>query len=77
MYFLKENRRNPISRLEYYDEINRTKERIRQDALDRDILYRAEENARRLLKNFLQLAGFHTVYFTRTVGTEPGPETDS
>ena len=77
LYFVRENRRNPISRLEYYDEIDRSKEQIHQDALDRGILYRAEENARRLLENFLQLTGFHTVNFSRTVRTAPETETES
>lgn len=59
--FFEKTRGGGITLLDYYNEIEKAKERIRQDALDRDILFRAEENAKKLLQKFLELAGFETV----------------
>ncbi len=61
-YFLKE-RGKEITRLSYYDEISRQKEQIEKDAIDRNILFKAEENAKKLIKKFLTLAGFKNVVF--------------
>ena len=61
-YFIKE-RGGSISRLEYYDEINKKKEELIQDAIERGILEKAEENARLLIKNFLKMGGFEDVSF--------------
>ena len=52
-YFLKEIG-GGISRLDYYDEISAKKEIIVQDAIERGILERADENARSLLESFLR-----------------------
>ncbi len=52
-YFLKEVG-GGISRLEYYDEINLKKDDLIQDAVKRGILQRANENARLLIKSFLE-----------------------
>ncbi|RKX79044.1 MAG: DUF4230 domain-containing protein [Spirochaetes bacterium] len=70
-YFVKERGR-AISRLEYYDEINRKKEDIRRDAIERNILFKAEENAKKLVRNFLHLAGFDEVEFARIKMTGEG-----
>jgi len=61
-YFAQE-RVGQIMRLEYYDEIDRKKETIQEDAVKRGILYRAEENSEKLLRNFLRLAGFEEILF--------------
>ena len=61
-YFVK-NRGGDITLLDYYNEIDRTKERIRQDALNRGILFKAEENAVKLLRKFFGFAGFTDVEF--------------
>jgi hypothetical protein len=61
-YFVKE-RGKSVSRLEYYDEIDRQKAVIREDALERNILVKAEENAKKLIEKFLSLAGFEEVVF--------------
>ena len=61
-YFLKEVG-GSISRLDYYDEINRKKTELIDDAIDRGILVRAEENARRLITSFLSSVGYTDVTF--------------
>ena len=61
-YFIKESGEG-IERLEYYDEIDKSKKRIVEDAISRGLLERAEEIAKRLLENFFHLAGFTTVAF--------------
>jgi ABC-type Fe3+-hydroxamate transport system substrate-binding protein len=61
-YFIKE-RGEAVTRLEYYDEINRQKEKIREDAIQRGILYNAEQNAQQLITQFLRLAGFTDISF--------------
>jgi len=61
-YFLKELGGN-ISRLDYYDEINRKKLELVEDAIARGILYHAEENARKLITSFLTGAGYEEVSF--------------
>lgn len=52
-----------VSRLEYYDVIDAQKESIRNDAVKRGILLRAEENAKQLLTNLLEYSGFQTITF--------------
>lgn len=61
--FFFKSQRGDLTLLDYYSEIEKGKERILKDALDRDILFRAEENAKKLLLKFLELAGFETVRF--------------
>ena len=68
-YFLKEIG-GSISRLEYYDEIHVKKEELINDALERGILERASENARLLVKGFLENILGETV----TVVTAGEPE---
>lgn len=53
----------PIERLAYYDEINRIKSEIAQDAIEREILEKAEINARSLITGLLVAAGFEEVRF--------------
>jgi hypothetical protein len=52
-YFLKEIG-GGISRLDYYDEINLKKDDLIQDAVERGILQRATDNARLLIRSFLE-----------------------
>jgi hypothetical protein len=66
-YFLKEVG-GSISRLDYYDEIDRKKSALVNDSIDRGILERAEENARRLITSFLSRAGHEDVFFTEARG---------
>jgi len=61
-YFLKEFG-GQVSRLEYYDEIQRKKNELIEDALKRGILNRAEANVKKVIENFLQLSGYDTVIF--------------
>ena len=65
-YFLKE-KGEEISRLEYYDEINRKKDTIIQSAIDSGLLEQANTNARTLISSFLLLAGIEVTGFRRTV----------
>ena len=66
-YFLKEIG-GSISRLDYYDEINRKKEELIADAVDRGILERAEENARLLIGSFLENVRGEPVIFVTSDG---------
>lgn len=50
-----------INRLDYYDEIDRSKEKIRTDATSRGVLVRAEENAASLIESVAGQAGFTEV----------------
>lgn len=50
-----------IERLAYYDEISRSKERIRTDAIDRGVLTQAQSNAASVLRSLLQSQGFSPV----------------
>ena len=68
-YFLKEVG-GSISRLDYYDEIDRKKSVLVNDSIDRGILEKAEENARRLIASFLAQAGYNEVFFTKAGRTE-------
>ena len=61
-YFVKELGGN-IERLEYYDEINRIKEEIVSDAIQRDILVKATDNAHGLITQILLAAGYEEVRF--------------
>ena len=61
-YFIKE-RGGEISRLEYYDEINRKKIEISSAAEESGLLERAETNAETLIRNFLKLADIEVIEF--------------
>ncbi|MFW6209703.1 MAG: DUF4230 domain-containing protein [Spirochaetota bacterium] len=50
-----------ISRLEYYDEISRSKTKIRRDAVQRGVLIRARENAASVVRSLLQSQGIEPV----------------
>lgn len=50
-----------IGRLEYYDEISHSKNRIRSDALERGILVRARENAASVVGSLIQSQGISPV----------------
>ncbi len=78
-YFSKE-RGGDIERLAYYDEIDAKKTFLREDAVSRGILTRADENARTLIRNLLEFAGFEAVLFQMipggTIQTQPGEAAD-
>jgi hypothetical protein len=57
-----------IQRLEYYDEIERSKARIAEDAVKRGILLKAEGNIRKLITDVFTAAGIKEIRF------ETGPE---
>ena len=63
-YFVND-RRETIDRLDYYDEIDAMKETIRSDAINREILAKAELNAQNLIVGLLTAAGFEEVRFAR------------
>ncbi len=69
-YFLKEFGKS-IGRLDYYDEIEKGKERVRKEALDRGILVKAEQNARDAITGLFSplVPGGVTVRF---IGPEDG-----
>lgn len=52
-----------IIHTDYYDQIEASKEAIRQDAVDRGILSKAEENARQLIEAVLRGAGYTEIEF--------------
>ena len=66
-YFLKEVG-GSISRLDYYDEINRKKEELIADAIERGILERAGDNARLLIRGLLENTLGEEVTFVTTGG---------
>ncbi len=71
-YFVKESGER-IRLLEFSDQIAALKEGVREDARKRGVLVRADRNARTLLSNFLELAGFERIRFERLEGREvPG-----
>jgi hypothetical protein len=52
-----------FGRLEFSAAIEGVKPRVEQDARDRGILRRSEENAKRLVQSFLEYAGFESIQF--------------
>jgi Protein of unknown function (DUF4230) len=54
-----------ITHTEYYDEIEASKIAIREDALERGILEKAEENARELIRGILSGAGYGEIRFLK------------
>jgi len=52
-----------FGRLEYSREIEKIKPRIEKDAKNRGILRHSEDNARRIVRSFLELAGFEEIDF--------------
>ncbi len=68
-----------IGRLEYYDEISSSKERIRQDAIERGVLIQARENAASVIRSLLQSQGLSVAKILfrphpATTAPEPAPE---
>lgn len=63
-YFIKEWG-GEISRLDYYDEINRKKEELIREAEEGGLLERAEVNAEQLIRNFLTLADVDVIEFRK------------
>ena len=61
-YFIREQG-GRVGLLELSDQLDEAKEKVAEDAVDRGILDRADENARRLITGFLELAGFTEVVF--------------
>jgi len=69
-FFLLE-RGGSITHTEYYDEIELSKEAVREDAIRRDILHKAEENARALIRGILSGTGYREIRF---ISVEPGED---
>ena len=61
-YFIKEWG-GEISRLEYYDEINRKKENLIRTAIDSGLLEKADSNTRNLISSFLALSGINVIEY--------------
>lgn len=61
-YFIKEWG-GEISRLDYYDEINRKKEELVADAIRNGILEHADANIKNLIKGFLSLSDIDVIEF--------------
>jgi hypothetical protein len=61
-YFIREHG-GRIGLLELTGQLDEVKERSREDAIDRGILERAQENAQAIIRRFLQLAGYPEVVF--------------
>lgn len=63
-YFVREQG-GAIRWLELADHLESVKETVRQDAIERGILLRADQNAERVVRNMLELAGFTDVQISR------------
>ena len=68
-YFIREQG-GRINLMELTGQLDEVKERTRQDAVDRGLLGQAEENARAIIRRFLQLAGYTDVVFSTVVTDE-------
>ena len=60
--------------LEYGEQIEAIKGKNAEDAVERGILVRAAENARMVVRNFLELAGFESVVFLPGAPTGNGTD---
>jgi hypothetical protein len=61
-YFVTESG-SEIGLKEISSQLNEIKTEIEKDAVERGILIKAEENAKRVISNFLELAGYSEVHF--------------
>ncbi len=61
-YFVREKGGN-VTRLDYYDEIDRIKSTIAEDAIEREILVKARQNAESLVRSVLTAVGIREVQF--------------
>ena len=61
-YFVEE-RFDVLKRLDYYDQIDRSKERITADALERGILAKTDERIESLVRDVLSRAGYTWIRF--------------
>lgn len=69
-YFIREQG-GRVGLLELTDQIDEAKARVAEEAVERGILERADENARELITGFLRMAGFAEVVFaTGDEGTD-------
>ena len=68
-YFIREKGEG-ISRLEYYDEINRKKEELVKSAVDSGILEQADANCRNLIKSVLRLSNIEVTGFREVESEE-------
>lgn len=62
--FLVREQGGRIGVLEFSEQLEAVKSRIETDAIERGILIKAQANAERIVRNFLQLAGFDHVVIT-------------
>ena len=72
-YFVRE-RGGRVGWLEYGEQIEAIKGKNAEDAVERGILVRAAENARMVVRNFLELAGFESVVFLPGAPTSNGTD---
>lgn len=63
-----------ISRLDYYDELNKKKESIKQDAIKRGILIKAQENGSRMIRELIQPLKFQQIQIHYKSGVIPHEE---
>ncbi|WP_319559618.1 DUF4230 domain-containing protein [Marispirochaeta sp.] len=70
-FFLLE-RGDSITHTEYYDEIELSKDEVREDAIRRGILRKAEENAQTLIRGILSGAGYKEIRFISSGEKESG-----
>ena len=71
-YFVREQG-GVIRWIELADHLESVKEAVRADAIERGVLLRADQNAERVVRNMLELAGFTDVLISRG----PGPPESS
>jgi len=69
-YFIRE-RGGRIGLLELSDQLEEVKERTAQEAITRGILEDAAENARAIISNFLEMAGFTEIEFADPSDDDP------
>ncbi len=63
-----------ISRLDYYDELNKRKKSIKQDAIKRGILIKARENGSKMIRGLLRPLKFQKIQIHYKTGVIPYEE---
>jgi len=72
--FFKKEWGGKISRLDYYDELNKRKKSIKQDAIKRGILIKARENGSKMIRRLLQPLKFQQIQIHYKSGVTPHEE---
>ncbi len=55
-----------VKMMEYYDEINSNKEDIKNNAIERGILSKAEDNGKSIIRSLLRAGGFENIQFKKS-----------